>query len=196
MYTPCVSNIAQNIVADCEKPNIGGYTGRAVLIAVDSNPVITYDEDNSRIITSITLAESAKAIAVNNVFTEPFTGSNTASNGDSGRTMFLKTMAIRVPKRGGAASKEIIEPLVNNALGYIMVAEKKDKVGDGSYEVIGSYSGLKANADGVSRDELANGGDVVVTMSTTEPFFEVALFDKDYITTKTMFDELYTTKAI
>lgn len=196
MYTPCVSNIAQNIVADCEKPNIGGYTGRAVLIPVDTNPVILYNQENPRIINSITLAEGAKSIAVNNVFTEPFTGSNTASNGESGRPMFLKTMAIRVPKRGGGASKDIIEPLVNNALGYIMIAEKKDKVGDGSYEVIGSFAGMKANADGVTRDELANSGDVVVTMSTTEPFFEVALFDTDYNTTRGLFEELYTNDAI
>ena len=195
-YNPCTANIAMNIVADCEKPNIGGYTGRAVLIPVDSNPAIVVNEDNNHILTSITPAEGTKTIAVNNVFAEPFTGSNTASQADSGRSAFTKTIAVRIPLRGGAVSKDIVEPLVNNALGYIMIAEKKDKVGDGTYEVIGYQNGLKANADGINRDELANVGDIVATLSTVEPFFEVTLFDTDYQTTKEAFDALYTTNSI
>lgn len=195
-YNPCTASIAMNIVANCEKPNVGGYTGRAVLIPVDANPTIVVDEDNDHILTSITLPEGVKSIAVNNVFAEPFTGSNTASQADSGRTSYTKTLAVRIPLRGGQVSKDIVEPLSQNALGYIMIAEKKDRVGDGSYEVIGYLNGLKANADGVTRDELANGGDIVATLSTVEPFFEVTLFDTDYQTTKAMFETLYTTNAI
>ena len=71
-----------------------------------------------------------------------------------------------------------------------LYGEKKDKNGDGSYVVIGSEQGLKANADGIFRNEYENGGCVVATMSTVENFFEVTLFDTDYATTKAAFEAL------
>jgi hypothetical protein len=75
-------------------------------------------------------------------------------------------------------------------LGFAAILEKQDRVGDGSYEIVGYKKGLTVNADGIQRNELENGGDIVVTMSTNEPWFEEVLFATDYATTKAAFDTM------
>jgi hypothetical protein len=92
--------------------------------------------------------------------------------------------------RGADTSKDIVEPLVDSPLGYLAVLEKKDRVGDGSYEIVGYGQGLTVNPDGIMRNEKENDGDIVVTMSCEEQFFEVTLFDTDYATTKAAFETL------
>ena len=49
---------------------------------------------------------------------------------------------------------------------------------------------MTVNADGIMRNENENGGDIVVTMSTQEQYFEVTFFDTDYATTKAAFETL------
>lgn len=189
-YTPCTSEIAANIAMNCANPNVPGYTGRGVLVPIADAPTIVVDGENPRILTSITPASGKKFVAVDNVFAEPFTGSKTESSSDSGRVLFNKTIAMRVPLRGAGVSKDIIEPLTKAPLGFMFVAEKKDKVGDGSYEVIGYLQGLKADANSIIRDESANGGDISVTMSCAEQWFECTLFDTNYATTKASFETM------
>lgn len=193
-YTPCSSSVAKNIAASCSAPIVGGYTGRAVLIAV-GDATFTQDSTNPRLVTAIAMGSSKKSIAVNNVFAEPFAGSTTASNADTGRIQHTKTLAFRIPLRGAEVSKDIVEALEQAPLGFVAVVEKKDKVGDGSFEVIGLEQGLKVNADGVSRDEAANGGDIAVTMSCVENFFESAFLSTNYATTLPLFEALYTASA-
>ena len=108
----------------------------------------------------------------------------------SAKKQVTKTVALRIPLRGAAVSKEIVEPLLASPLGFIVVLEKTDKVGDGSFEVIGFQSALKTNDDGISHKEYENGGDIAVTMSCVEDWYEVTLFDTDYNTTLEAFQEL------
>ena len=104
--------------------------------------------------------------------------------------LYGKTFTFRVPLRGAGVAKDIVEPLADAPLGYLAVLEKRDRRGDGSYEVVGYCQGLRVNADGVTRNENENGGDIVVTMSCEEQYFEVTLFDTNYETTKTAFETL------
>lgn len=189
-FVNCAAAVAASIQGDCLHPIVGGYTGRGVLIPLDDAPTFTTSADNPRTITDIALATGKKAVAVANVFTEPFTGSNTASSADNGRKEFKKTYAFRIPLRGSDVSKDIVEPLAGSALGFVAVLEKNDRSGNGSFEVVGAQQGLKVNADGISRDEASNGGDISVTMSCTETFFESVLFDTDYAKSKAAFEEL------
>ena len=76
------------------------------------------------------------------------------------------------------------------ALGFAVVLEKQDMIGDGSYEIVGYLKGLKTNEDGIQRNEYENGGDWTVNMSTDEAFAEVVLFDTDYATTKAAFETM------
>ena len=123
-------------------------------------------------------------------FEQPFNGSNTQSTGDDGMVKYDKTLVVNIPLRGAATAKNIVEPLHRSALGFVLVAEKKDRNGDGSFEVIGFEQGLKANADGVVRNEYENGGSIVATLSTRENYFENVFFDTDYATTLAAFETL------
>ena len=187
----CVSSIAGNIGLDCEHPIEGGYTGRGVLIPMESNPVLTRDATNPRIIKSITLAENAKACVVDNAGAAPFDGSSTTGNNDAGFPKFTKAMALRILARGAEASKDVIEPLVKSGRGFIGIFEKVDQVGDGSFEVIGAQSPLKcADPATFTRSETANGGAWSGTLQCSEHWAELVLFDTDYETSLAAFEAL------
>ena len=187
----CVSTIAGNIGLDCEHPIEGGYTGRGVLIPMESNPVLTRDAENPRIIKSITLAENAKVCVVDNAGAAPFDGSSTTGNNDAGFPKFTKAMALRILARGAKASKDVIEPLVKSGRGFIGIFEKVDQVGDGSFEVIGAQSPLKcADPATFTRSETANGGAWSGTLQCSEHWAELVLFDTDYETSLAAFEAL------
>lgn len=191
-YTSCTTKIANSIQGSCTQPIVPGYTGRGVLIDLTSDITWTVDATNPRVITGISIASPDKFVAIDNVWTDAFTGSNTASNNENGRSSFTKTFTFRVPLRGAATSKDIIEPLMNSSLGFAVVLEKDDRSGDGSYEIVGYLKGLKANADGITRNEYENGADWMITMSTNEQFAEVVLFDTNYATTQAAFETMLT----
>ena len=187
----CVSTIAGNIGLDCEHPIEGGYTGRGVLIPMESNPVLTRDSQNPRIIKSVTLAENAKVCVVDNAGAAPFDGSSTTGNNDAGFPKFTKAMALRILARGAKASKDVIEPLVKSGRGFIGIFEKVDQVGDGSFEVIGAQSPLKcADPATFTRSETANGGAWSGTLQCSEHWAELVLFDTDYETSLAAFEAL------
>ena len=187
----CVSSIAGNIGLDCEHPIEGGYTGRGVLIPMESNPVLTRDAQNPRIIKSITFAENAKVCVVDNAGAAPFDGSSTTGNNDAGFPKFTKAMALRILARGAEASKDVIEPLVKSGRGFIGIFEKVDQVGDGSFEVIGAQSPLKcADPATFTRSETANGGAWSGTLQCSEHWAELVLFDTDYETSLAAFEAL------
>ena len=190
-YASCAATMADNIAKDCAAPLAGGYTGRGVLIDLADAPTLTRDGSNPRIITAITLGVGKSLAVIDNAFTpQPLNGSNSKSNTDDGMMKHRKTLVLTIPKRGAAASKEIVEPTYQSPLGYLAVLEKKDRNGDGSFEVVGAEQGLVANADGIVRNEYENGGCTIVTMSTNEVNFENVLFATDYETTLAAFEAL------
>lgn len=191
-YASCAGNLAANIAKDCAHPMVGGYTGRGLLIPLTNDLTFAVDGTNPRIITGITMGASDKLAVIDNVWPSAMDGSNTQSNADGGRLKYTKTFAFRIPLRGAGVSKDIVEPLADSPLGYLAVLEKKDRVGDGSYEIVGYGQGLTVNPDGIARNENENDGDIVVTMSCEEQFFEVTFFDTNYATTKDAFETLMT----
>lgn len=189
-YTSCAGALAANIAKDCSHPMTGGYTGRGLLIPLSNTLTWSVDANNPRIITGLTMGQSDKLAVVDNVWPSAYDGSNTQSNTDSGRIQYGKTFSFRIPLRGGQVSEDIVEPLADAPLGYVAILEKKDRRGDGSYEIVGYCQGLMVNGDGILRNENENGGDIVVTMSCQEQYFEVAFYDTDYATTKSAFETL------
>lgn len=192
-YTSCTTKIAASIQQNCTNPIVGGYTGRGVLIDLSDAPTFTVDAQNPRIISAIALPAGTpgpKFIAIDNVWNEAYTGSQTALTAENGRSSFEKTFTFRIPMRGADTAKDIVEPLQNSALGFAVVLEKNDRVGDGSFEVVGYLKGLKTNEDGITRNEYENGADWVITMSTDEVYAEVVLFDTDYATTLGKFETM------
>ena len=194
MSNNCIEKITLDIAEDCPTPNVGGYTGRGVLLQWAETPTFTVDAENKRIISGITLPENVRSIRIDNVpFVNPFTGSNAAGNTDDGRRKVLKTVVIKVPLRGAGVSQDLLEGMFTGNFegqGAILILEKQFKGGDGSYEVIGYESPWLINPDGISRDEYADGGAYILTGSTKEIGIEYTFFDEDYETTKGLFDEL------
>lgn len=189
-YSSCAGSLAANIAKDCAHPMVGGYTGRGLLIPLTNTLTFAVDASNPRIITGITMGVSDKLAVIDNVWPSAFNESNTKSNADGGRPKYTKTFAFRIPLRGADTSKDIVEPLMESPLGYLAVLEKKDRVGDGSYEIVGYGQGLTVNPDGIMRNENENDGDIVVTMSCNEQYFETTFFDTNYATTKAAFETL------
>lgn len=197
-YQSCIGEVAANVAVNCSSPQVGGYTGRAVLIPYSIGPKLTQDTQNPRIIHAISIGTSDHVIMVDNVMPSPFNGSNKQSNADNGRPSFVKTFAFRIPLRGAVVSKEIVEPILNSSQGFLCVAEKQDKVGHGSFEVIGALQPLKVNGDGITQNEAENDGDTTVTMSCRESWYEAELFvqgspetgETDYSASKAAFEAL------
>lgn len=187
----CIGNIAGNIGLDCTNPIEGDYTGRGVLIPMEAVPELTKDAQNPRIISNIAIATGAKVVSVDNEGATPFDGSQTTGNNDAGYVRFTKAIAIRMPERGADFAAKVVEPLVKSGRGFIGVFEKRDRVGDGSFEVIGAQSPMKVvDPATVTRQENANGGAWLATLQSTEVYAESVLFDTDYATTLAKFEAL------
>jgi hypothetical protein len=127
-FTSCAGNIAANIAKDCDNPQVGGYTGRGLLIPLSNTLTFAVDASNPRIVTGITMAVGDKLAVIDNVWPSAFTDSVTQSNGDAGRLQYGKTFSFRIPLRGAGVSKDIVEPLADAPLGYMAVLEKKTAV--------------------------------------------------------------------
>lgn len=196
-YTSCAADIAANIQENCSSPLVGGYTGRGFLIPLSYNPTFTYDAQNPRIITAITLQAGQKVCVIDNAsMVTPLENSARQSDAEQGLRRYAKTVSFIIPKRGAGVAKDITEPLVDSAEGYVAVLEKKDRSGDGSFEMVGTMQGLKVNADGVAQSEFEREGGTLITMSCREAYSEVVLFDTDYATTKSYFDTFISTNAL
>lgn len=176
----CAAKLAANIAIDCERPIVGGYTGEGILIPLSSvTPEIVQDAANPRKILSITIGAGEKVVFVDNVSSTPFGGSSTAGNADSGYPEFAKTIAVRIPMRGAKVSRDVIEPLVDDPAGFLGIFPKRDKVGDGSFEVIGFLNPMRGDISSLSRDESANGGAWGLNLVSTESWAEVDLVGAD-----------------
>lgn len=188
----CVGNIAGNIGLNCDHPIEGGYTGRGVLIPMEAVPVLTKDAQNPRIISAIAIAQNAKVVLIDNEGSAPFDGSATTGNNETGFVKFTKTLAVKMPERGADFAAKVIEPLVKSGRGFIAVLEKIDRVGDGSFEVIGSTSPMKVvdPATVTRTDNSATGGAWAATLQSSEIYAECVLFDTDYATSLTAFEAL------
>ena len=188
----CVGNIAGSIGLDCNSPIEGGYTGRGVYIPMEAVPQLTKDAQNPRIVTAIAIASGAKVVAIDNEGANPFDGSGTTGNNDAGYFRFAKNIVVFMPQRGASFSKDVLEPLVMSGRGGILVLEKLDRVGDGSFELIGSQSPVKVtDPSTVTRTESASGAaGWQATLQSNERYGEVVLFDTDYATTLAKFEAL------
>lgn len=188
----CVGNIAGSIGLNCDSPIEGGYTGRGIYIPMEAVPVLTKDAQNPRIVKAIALASGAKVVAIDNEGIAPFDGSASTGNSDAGYTRFTKTVVVRLPQRGADFAADVLEPLVKSGRGGIVILEKSDRVGDGSFEIIGAQSPAKVvDPSTVTRTESASGGGAWnVTLQSTEAYAETVLFDTDYATSLSKFEAL------
>ena len=185
-FAPCSAALADNITSDCDNPRIAGYEQIGVIINRDEVDWanIAINASNPRLIEDIAVITGKKPFALYNNKNNPlpFDGTNTTFNADTDR--YDKTLQFYYEGIGGDAAEDVVEPLKGGD--YIVILQRKDHSGDGSFQVFGYQSGLKANAQ--VQDETT--GYWLITMVCSEPFAEVAFFDTSYAATKTKFDAL------
>lgn len=189
--TSCTIELAKGIAIDCTNALVKGFTGRALYFPWSVNPVPTISGTNPRVISAITLGTGIKARGIYVPMADPFNGSAIASNEDNGRVMFTKNLQIMIPLHGADNSKDVVEPLMKSAEGGLIVVERKDKRGYGSYVVYGLYDPMKADPASFAQNETDNGGAATLTLTCTEDFEECNFFDTDYATTKAAFDTFF-----
>lgn len=183
----CKQEIKKNIDAGCDSGLIKGYESLAFLLTKEEydKSAKTFDSINPRILQSLTIA-SGKVIGVKNAPENTFDGTTTEYNGDAPYAgKFNKSFAFHVPMMGAGVAKDIIDPLFSGGA-FVAILEKKDKSGDGTFEIIGTHTGLRISAG--SRDVVNNGYWEVTLTEENAQFGEVVLFDTNYTTTKNKFD--------
>lgn len=185
-FTPCIGLLASSVTQDCDNPRIAGYEDVALIFNrsdIDWTAV-TVDAQNSRIVTGITMVSGKKPFVVYNpkMANLPFNGTNSVFASDVDR--YTKQVMFYYKGIGGDASKDVIEPLKSGQ--FMMILQRKDHIGDGSFQLIGYQSGLTASAQELNEEQ----GYWSMTMEASEPSAEVSFFDTDYVTTKAAFDTL------
>lgn len=182
-YTACAANLGANIQADCANPPRAGFKGDGILIDLGAvNPRVAVSQTNPRIFTSIALESGDKCCVVDNVWRDPFAGSNRALNVENGRPSYDEQIMMRVPMRSADAASKVVEPLAkSHFLGIFPTIDNK-------FLVYGYYGKFQASEQ--TQNEGENGGDWAVTMAANEPYAVVELWDTDYATTKAVYDAL------
>lgn len=187
-FTPCLGSLADNITEDCDNPRISGYETTALIINRDDIDwsSVTVDSTNPRIIKTLALNSGAgiKPYVIYNPRVNPasFNGTQTEYSSDNDR--YSKTLQFYYVGIGANASMNVVEPLKSGS--YLVILQRKDHSGDGSFQVLGYQAGLVASTQ-VQDEET---GYWLITMTTTEPSAEIAFFNTDYATTKSAFDTL------
>lgn len=185
-FAPCLGSIADNIAQDCDNPRVVGYETTALIFNRDDIDwsSVTVDSTNPRKVKTIAVNSGAKPYVIYNpkVNPAPFNGTNTAFSTDNGR--YTKTLQFYFEGIGADASMNVVEPLANGS--YLVILQRKDHTGDGSFQIMGYQTGLVATAQ-VQDEET---GYWLITMDCSEPSAEIAFFNTDYATTKSAFDTL------
>lgn len=185
-FTPCSAALAGNISADCANPRVRGYEQVGLIInrADIDWSAVTYDASNPRIVKGITMATGKTPFVIYNQRNNPlpFDGTQTEYNGDTDQ--YDKTVQFYFEGIGGGDSEDVVEPLKGGD--YVVLLQRKDHRGDGSFQLFGMQAGLKATAQTQNESD----GYWLMTMTGSEPSAEVSFFDTDYATTKAAFDTL------
>lgn len=187
-FAPCASLLGANLDQDCDNPRIKGYESIALIINRDEIDwsAMTYNSSNSRIIEAApTMLSGKKPYVIYNpriTNPTPFNGTNNTFAQDSND--YTKTVQFYWEGIGGAAAKDVIEPLKSGS--YLIILQRKDHAGKGSFPIVGLQVGAVATAQ-VQDEET---GYWLITMTCNEPAAECEMLKTDYATTKGYFDTL------
>jgi hypothetical protein len=185
-FTPCLGVISANIDEDCDNQRVIGYEDTAIIVNrsdIDWTAV-TFNSSNKRIVEAFALVSGKVPYVIHNprLSNPSFNGTQTALNADTRN--YTKTLQFYYKGIGGEAAANVVEPLAKGE--YVAILQRKDHVGDGSFQIFGLQNGIYATEQ--VQDETT--GYWLMTMAIDEPYAETSLFNTDYATTKAMFDAL------
>lgn len=192
-FSPCTSDLGDSIDVNCTAPRIKGYEQSGFIVKKSDIDLVTttISGTNPRIITNLGIKAGGVVAAIYNKKQNPlpFGGTKTTYNRDA--DAYDKLVHFYYEGIGGTSAKNVVEPLKSSE--YVIVLERKDHRGDGTFQVFGYQVGVNSANNGGAQVQDEETGYWLMTMATQEPFAEMSLFDTDYATTKTDFDAIMAT---
>ena len=191
-FTPCTSLLTANVATACYAPRIKGYEQIGIIVnwADIDFENLAFSVSNDRVIKDFLLKAGKKVAVIYNSKKNPlpFNGTQTAYNRDANQ--YDKTVQFYYEGIGGDAAKNVVEPLKDGD--YVVILERKDKNGAGSFPIFGLQKGLSCGNDGGAQVQDEDSGHWLITMTTQEPYAEIEWRNEGagYFSTKTAFDAL------
>ena len=187
----CSKDVGANLVANCNSLPKAGVESVGILINRSDIDSYTVDATNPRLVEGITLVAGAITYAIYNPAVKPFEGTGSELSLDTAYPTITKNVMLQIPNIGGAASDTILEPLMKNRDGFILILQRKTQDADGGFIIIGKETGAVASAGSqVMTDDAVNGMYSITMTETGCQFAEVTLTGNTYADAKTTFDAL------
>ena len=185
-FTPCFGILSGNIDEDCDNPRVIGYEDTAIIVNRSDIDwaALAYNAGNKRIVESFSLLTGKTPFVIYNprLADASFNGTQTALNADTRH--YTKTLQFYYKGIGAGAAARVVEPLAKGE--YVVILQRKDHIGDGSFQIFGLQNGIYATEQ--VQDETT--GYWLMTMAIDEPYAETVWLKTDYATTKGDFDAL------
>jgi hypothetical protein len=189
------SKITSNILANCDKPLVGGVKDKLVLVNLEDIEALTRNEDNPQIIEGVTLVEALIGFLLEGI-----------NNSIDAKTALVKKkysngwdhdIVFRIIDNSPEI-KEQVEKLVGGRVVAFLENNFKGTDDKAAFEVYGSELGLIVKSVEADKSNADTQGGLVITLGCAdeykEPHMPASFFITDYTTTKAAFEALYTTE--
>lgn len=167
----CFPELAKQLSPGCEELLKTGWTGRARLYQYSRGGVTVTIESPAKV-SSITVPTTGGAgyVEYNVSLVDAFTGTSVAGNADSGRMMFKKTIALKIPYYDiDDTSAYVVQPLLKDTEGFLVLLERRD----GAWIVFGAYDACVGDVSSYAQNEYENDGMYTLNLTCTESVAEV-----------------------
>lgn len=167
----CFPELNKQLSPGCEELLKTGYTGRARLYQYSRGGVSVRIETPAKV-SDITVPTTGGAVLVRYdvSLVDAFTGTSVAGNADSGRVMFKKTIALKIPYSDiDNKSGYVVQPLLKDTEGFLILLERRD----GAWIVFGAYDACVGDVSSYAQNEYENDGMYTLNLTCTEYVAEV-----------------------
>lgn len=167
----CFTKLAKRLSPDCDELLKTGWTGRARLYQYSRGGVGVTINSSAKV-SNITVPTTGGATLVTYDVSliDAFTGTAVAGNADSGRVMFTKTIALKIPYNDiDIMSVDVIQPLLKDTEGFLVLLERRD----GAWIVFGAYDACVGDVSSYAQNDYENNGMYTLNLTCTEHVAEV-----------------------
>ena len=167
----CFPELAKQLSPNCDELLKTGWTGRARLYQYSRGGVAVTIDSPAKV-SNITVPETggAAAIRYDVSLVDAFTGTSVAGNTDSGRAMFTKTIALKIPYSDiDTISAAVVQPMLNDTEGFLVLLERRD----GAWIVFGAYDACVGDVSSYAQNEYENDGMYTLNLTCKEYVAEV-----------------------
>lgn len=169
MSNLCEKLLTKCISADCNNTPFTGVDAIGYIFNKSEIASFTFDQDNSDIITAITMKEddgvALTGFKVQQLGNTPYSGSQTEMVTGNTGNKFNNTVQFILPDNCPSAAK-ILDNLAGGKFVFVMRNEYEGSDGQGTFQVFGAKKGLKASA--IVRDIYSEDTDGMYQCTLTE----------------------------